>query len=171
VACALFNVLDAKDRKIVVKSLQEPLKEMCTNKIAHLFLIHVVNNLDDTVISKKKILQDVLLTQEENANDRSFQNIFIGIIHPKSKRFFTEDEIKAFDLLHDKTTSKKDDEQRRKELISIVTQPLEKFYEEHMQFYLMDVSKNPLLARVFEARIELGEIEGSDCFDEMFRQI
>ena len=132
VACALFNVLDAKDRKLVVKSLQEPLKEMCVNKVAHLFIIHVVNNLDDTVISKKKILQDILLTQEENANDKCFQNIFIGIVNPKSKRFFAQEELQAFEILHELTTSKKDDKVRRSELLQIITKPLEAFYEEHM---------------------------------------
>lgn len=45
-ACGLFNVLDAKDRKAAIKGL--PINEMVTNKIAHLFLIHVANNLDDT---------------------------------------------------------------------------------------------------------------------------
>jgi len=72
VACVLFNVLDAKDRKLVVKSIQEPLKEMSTNKIAHLFLVHVLNSLDDTVISKKKIVNDLLLTIDENITDKSF---------------------------------------------------------------------------------------------------
>jgi len=47
-ANSIFNMLDAKDRKIVVKSLKEPLKEMFSNKIAHLFVIHVINTLDDT---------------------------------------------------------------------------------------------------------------------------
>ena len=88
VACQLFNVLDAKDRKLVVKSIQEPLKEMITNKVAHLFIVHVVNTLDDTVNTKKKILNDILITVDENINDRCFQNIFLGIINPKSRRFF-----------------------------------------------------------------------------------
>ena len=48
VACACFNLLDAKDRKIVVKSLKEVIGEMLTNKISHLFIIHILNNLDDT---------------------------------------------------------------------------------------------------------------------------
>jgi hypothetical protein len=89
VACALFNILDAKDRKLVVKSVQEPLKEMITNKVAHLFILHILNNLDDTVMSKKKILNDILLTIDENVSDKCFQNIFIGIVAPNSKRFFT----------------------------------------------------------------------------------
>ena len=42
VACGIFSIMDAKDRKTVVKSL--PVEEMLTNKIAHLFLIHVITN-------------------------------------------------------------------------------------------------------------------------------
>ena len=40
-----------------------------------------------------------------------------------------------------------------------------------MQFYLQDIAKNPLLAKVLAARVEIGEIEISDCMDELFRQI
>lgn len=57
VACVIFTVLDAKDRKVVVKTLKDILKEMMTNRIAHLFVIHVINTLDDTMLTKKKILQ------------------------------------------------------------------------------------------------------------------
>ena len=56
VACACFSILDAKDRKIVIKSLKDVLKEMLTNKISHLFVIHILNSLDDTQLSKKKII-------------------------------------------------------------------------------------------------------------------
>jgi hypothetical protein len=36
--------------------LKEDIKEMFTNRLAHLFLIHILLNLDDTTLSKKKIL-------------------------------------------------------------------------------------------------------------------
>lgn len=49
-------MIDAKDRKTVVKTLKEDMKEMFTNKMAHLFLIHILYNLDDTTLSKKKII-------------------------------------------------------------------------------------------------------------------
>ena len=58
VACGIFSIMDAKDRKTVVKSL--PVEEMLTNKIAHLFLIHIVTTLDDTQLTKKKILNEAL---------------------------------------------------------------------------------------------------------------
>jgi len=171
VACALFNILDAKDRKLVVKSIQEPLKEMITNKVAHLFIVHIINNLDDTVISKKKIINDILLTVDENINDRCFQNIFLGIYAPKSRRFFGQEEVEAFEIYQEHTTSKKDPIVRRDELIKLVTKPLETFYEEHMLIYVMDITKNPLFIKVLQARIEIGEFKSSDAMDEMFRQV
>jgi len=148
--------LDAKDRKLVVKSIQEPLKEMVTNKIAHLFIVHVLNNLDDTVVSKKKILQDVLLTIDENITDKYFNTVFLGIYAPKSRRYFLQDDIDAFEAKIESSTSKKDPAVRRVELMNIVTKPLETFFEEHMMWYLQDTIKCPLLAKVFAARIELG---------------
>jgi len=70
VACALFNLLEAKDRKAVVKSL--PADEMSTNRIAHLFIVHVANNLDDTQLTKKKVLHDVLVKIDDHIEDFSF---------------------------------------------------------------------------------------------------
>ena len=49
-------MIDAKDRKTVVKTLKEDMKEMFTNKMAHLFLLHILYTLDDTTLSKKKIV-------------------------------------------------------------------------------------------------------------------
>lgn len=72
VACGLFNLLEAKDRKVVVKSVQEPLKEMVVNKVASLFILHVLNTLDDTVISKKKLLNDMLTWIDDFATDRTY---------------------------------------------------------------------------------------------------
>ena len=99
VACGLFNILDAKNRKIVVKTLAEPLKEMATNRIASQFIAHVLNNLDDTVISKKKIIHDLMLMIDEGVEEISFQKIFIAIQSPNTKRYFDEEEIQAFEAL------------------------------------------------------------------------
>lgn len=70
VACALFSVMDARDRKTVVKSL--PVDEMLTNKVAHLFLIHIITTLDDTQLTKKKILHDALKVIDDHIGDKSY---------------------------------------------------------------------------------------------------
>ena len=70
VACALFNILDAKDRKAAVKNL--PIGEMVVNKIAHLFVIHVANTLDDTQLTKKKVLHEALKVIDDHIEDHQF---------------------------------------------------------------------------------------------------
>jgi hypothetical protein len=93
------------------------------------------------------------------------------MINPKAKRYFSPEDIIAFEAHQEHTSSKKDAGVRRMELLKIITKPLETFFEEHMQFYLMDISKNPLLAKIFQSRIEIGDFKNSDAVDEMFRQI
>jgi hypothetical protein len=48
--------------------------------------------------------------------------------------------------------------------------PLESFFEEHIQFYLEEINKNPLLKGVLKAIVEVGYgEEHQDLTDEMFR--
>jgi len=70
VACGLFRNLDAKDRKNAIKSL--PIVEMLSNKIAHLFLIHVANTLDDTQLTKKKLLHESLKVVDDLIGDKYY---------------------------------------------------------------------------------------------------
>ena len=70
VACTLFNMMDAKNRKMAVKSL--PVSEMIVNKISHLFIIHVTNTLDDTQLTKKKILHETLKLLDDNIDDKCY---------------------------------------------------------------------------------------------------
>ena len=80
VACALFNILDAKSRKVVVKSM--PIAEMLTNKISHLFVIHVANTLDDTQLTKKKVLHEALKLLDDHIDDKCYQNVLLSALAP-----------------------------------------------------------------------------------------
>ncbi len=49
---------------------------------------------------------------------------------------------------------------------------MEKFFEEHLSFYLQDINKNPLLKGVLRGIIEVGYTdEHQDLVDEMLRQL
>ena len=80
VACTLFNMMDAKNRKLVVKSM--PVGEMVVNKISHLFVIHVANTLDDTQLTKKKILHETLKLLDDNIDDKCYQNVLMSALQP-----------------------------------------------------------------------------------------
>ena len=182
VACALFNLLEAKDRKLVIKSL--PVGEMATNRIAHLFLIHVANNLDDTQLTKKKLMHEVLIKIDDNIDDANFRNILNAALQPleveqnasgdmqyKRNSFIQADELQAMSLLLSKSTSKKDRKVRAKELFKIVQKPLEMFFEEKLSFYLLDNKPNTVLKHLFVGVAGLGEAGSSDLVDEMVRQV
>lgn len=133
VACGIFSIMDAKDRKTVVKSL--PVEEMLTNKIAHLFLIHVITNLDDTQLTKKKILHEALKVVDDNITDKCYQAVLLSAICPPEqfrKQFLTEDEAACLNMYSKKSTSKKDVNVRQAELVKIVQKPLEAFFEEKL---------------------------------------
>ncbi len=132
VACSLFTVMDSKDRKVVIKTMKESLKEMFTNKIAHLFIVHILNTLDDTTLSKKKILIEMIKNIDELISDKCFQSIFLGIFSPNNKRYFMQEDIKAFEAYKEHSSSKKPEATRRQELLKIVLKPLETFFEENL---------------------------------------
>jgi hypothetical protein len=77
-ACSLFNVLDSKDRKAAVKNL--PVAEMVVNRIAHLFLIHVAYTLDDTQLTKKKLLHEAIKVVDDNINNTFYQSVLISAL-------------------------------------------------------------------------------------------
>ena len=91
---------------------------------------------------------------------------------PKSKRYFLPDEIECFEAYKDHTLFKKPDHIRRQELIKAILKPLESFFEEHLQFYLLEINKNLVLKCVLSAIVEVGSgEEHQDLIDELFRQV
>jgi hypothetical protein len=155
VACAIFNILDAKDRKAAIKAL--PVVEMLSNKNAHLFLIHVANTLDDTQLTKKKLLHEGLKVVDDMIGEKTFQNFLISSLLPlpeaKSEEknqvvknnCLTPPDYETFATLRHLTTSKKDPATRANELFKISQKPLEIFFEEKLQYYLQDIKDQPVL--------------------------
>ena len=182
-ACGLFNLLDAKDRKLVIKSL--PVAEMATNKIAHLFLIHVANNLDDTQLTKKKLMHDILVKIDDHIDDLCFRTVLNTTLLPleveknkqsgeteyKRNANIASDELQSMSLFLDKSTAKKDRAVRARELFKIVQKPLEMFFEERLSYYLLDVKPNTVMKNLFVALAANGEAGSSDVVDEMVRQV
>ena len=183
VACTLFNVLDAKDRKSAVKNL--PINEMVVNKIAHLFVIHVANTLDDTQLTKKKVLHEAIKVIDDHIEDHFYQSVLISALTlpapiDKSKDektktfhnpFLTAEDLKCLRAGSQLSTSKKDPVTRHKELVKIVQKPLETFFEEKLQYYLQEPKGNILMKALFIAIAAQGNADESDLVDEFLRQI
>ena len=65
VACGVFTISNAKDRKILLKHFKGKAKEMAIHPIASLFLLKVISSYDDTVTCKKYIVNDLVTNFEE----------------------------------------------------------------------------------------------------------
>ena len=59
----------------------------------------------------------MLVTVDDNASDACFQNLFLGIYHPNSRRYFSKEDVEAFTSHVEHTTSKKEAAVRRLELM------------------------------------------------------
>lgn len=142
VACGIFNIIDAKDRKNAIKSL--PVEELIKNKIGHLFLIHIANTLDDTQLTKKKILHEALKLVDDLISDKFYQSVLISALSQKNP-LLTQAELQAFETLQHLSTSKKDKNTRALELFKITAKPLEVFFEEKLQYYIQGINQQPVL--------------------------
>lgn len=96
VACTTFTLADTKQRKEILKTIKEHVKELSTNKIGHLFLIHALNTLDDTTLAKKTMLNEIVSNFDTLIEDPIGQRIFIGILNNENTQTFTKDELRAF---------------------------------------------------------------------------
>jgi hypothetical protein len=136
VACAIFTILDAKDRKAAIKAI--PVVEMLSNKLAHLFLIHIANTLDDTQLTKKKLLHEALKVVDDLIGDKCYQTFIISSLLPQAKdqqvrnTALTPEDMDMFATLAPLTSSKKDNAVRANELFKIAQKPLEMFFEEKL---------------------------------------
>ena len=72
VACSVWNIIEPKDRKVVLKAFKDIMKETFTNKIAHLFICHMILTLDDTILTKRKLITPLMMNLEESINDPCF---------------------------------------------------------------------------------------------------
>ena len=87
-------------------------------------------------------------------NDRYYQQIVVGLMHPNSKRYFLPEELEPLVAYKDHTTSKKSEGVRRQELIKVILKPFCTFLEENLQYYMLEINKNHILRCVLQTIIE-----------------
>ncbi|WPK25844.1 hypothetical protein PUMCH_003177 [Australozyma saopauloensis] len=123
VACYLISVANAKERKVIVRSLKDHAKKLIENEFGNLVLITLFMTVDDTVLLHKsfnvELITPELLPQiiQEKFSRRPLLYLLKGLdgkyFAPKVK----EELLKFEKLAYEKTTRKPQD-QRREELLS-----------------------------------------------------
>lgn len=131
--CLLLAHGTAKDRKQLLKAYKDTFQMMSSDPLAHLVILTAYDVIDDTKLSSKTIFSELLGEGEQNIAQNLFDTVnnavarrtILYLFEGMSKSLFPSGSDFAIDLLNEirgirKTTSKKDSDVRRKELIAAV---------------------------------------------------
>ncbi|KAK1757583.1 armadillo-type protein [Echria macrotheca] len=129
--CLLLASGNAKDRKQILKTFKDTFRLMCGDMNAHMVILAAYDVIDDTVLTSKSIFPEILGKDEETkveniiflANDLNARITVQYLFEGQSKSLFPASHAVDLEILAEiheirKTTSKKDPETRRKELIT-----------------------------------------------------
>ncbi|KAI1265057.1 armadillo-type protein [Xylariaceae sp. FL1019] len=129
--CLLLAHGTAKDRKQILKTYKDTFSLMSTDPYGHTIILTAYDTIDDTVLTSKSIIQELIGKTEENeasniltlANDPNARLTVRYLLEGASKALFDGSHASDLQLLEEvwelrKTTSKKDPDTRRKELVT-----------------------------------------------------
>ncbi|KAI0450666.1 armadillo-type protein [Xylaria acuta] len=135
--CLLLAHGTAKDRKQILKTYKDTFQLMSTDSQGHLIILTAYDTIDDTVLTSKSIINELLGKSEQNdasnivtlANDSNARLTIRYLLEGASKVLFDGSHAGDLQLLEQiweirKTTSKKDPEIRRKELVAALSPSL-----------------------------------------------
>ncbi|KAK7951857.1 pumilio-like proteiny domain family member 6 [Apiospora aurea] len=135
--CLLLAHGSAKDRKQILKAYKDTFQLMSTDAHGHLIILTAYDVIDDTVLTSKSIFPEMIGKGEQDdannllvlANDPNGRLSVRYLFEGPSRALFDGSHAYDLELLAEigeirKTTSKKDPEIRRKELVTAVSPPL-----------------------------------------------
>lgn len=135
--CLLLAHGTAKDRKQILKTYKDTFQLMSTDPWAHLVILATYDLVDDTVLTSKSIFPELLGKNDGNegenmlvlANDPHGRFAIRYLFEGTSKALFDASHASHLQILEEiheirKTTSKKDVDVRRKELITAMSPQL-----------------------------------------------
>ena len=130
VVCLLLANGTAKDRKLIIRRLQDAVQMMCVDAYGHAVILAAYEVVDDTVLLSKSILSHILAPGNDDkyettvlaANDLYARTTLLYPFDGATKNLFPEALSRDLEILKEvvdirKSTSKKDPEVRRMELV------------------------------------------------------
>ncbi|KAK7752062.1 Pumilio y domain member 6 [Diatrype stigma] len=135
--CLLLAYGGAKDRKQILKTYKDTFQLMSSDPNGHIVILAAFDLIDDTVLTSKSIISELIGKTEEDeasniviaANDPNARIAIRYLLEGASRQLFDAAhgaDVKILEEIWEirKTTSKKDPETRRKELVTALSPPL-----------------------------------------------
>ncbi|KAM0444286.1 hypothetical protein ACHAO4_010328 [Trichoderma viride] len=136
-ACLLFAYGSAKDRKTLLKAYKDTIQLMSGDQYGHIVILTAFDVIDDTKLTSKTIFPELLGEKEEEmaqnvvaaANNANARITLLYLLEGFSRALFPTSHAYDLEVLKEvheirKTTSKKEDDSRRKELAALISPSL-----------------------------------------------
>ncbi|KAK1253165.1 hypothetical protein MKX08_004352 [Trichoderma sp. CBMAI-0020] len=136
-ACLLLAYGTAKDRKTLLKAYKDTIQLMSGDQYGHIVILTAFDVIDDTKLTSKTIFPELLGEKEEEmaqnvvaaANNANARITLLYLLEGFSRSLFPTSHAYDLEVLKEvheirKTTSKKEDENRRKELAALISPSL-----------------------------------------------
>ncbi|XP_067027908.1 pumilio homolog 3-like [Acropora muricata] len=138
VAMQCFWLGTAKDRKSLIKSFKTYYAKICKEEFGHLVLLALLDSVDDTVLVKKIVFSEIQSNLKELALDTYGRKVLIYLLCPRSPAYFHPTIVELLKKGDENTTSKKDTEQRQRELLEGISPALLQLVEENLKELIFD---------------------------------
>ncbi|WVN85230.1 uncharacterized protein L203_100375 [Cryptococcus depauperatus CBS 7841] len=125
---------NAKDRKVILQPLRKHVEALCKDGDAQMVLFTAFDCVDDTKLMGKAFVSDIVSTADSLAFDKHGRRVLLYLLMPNTTRHFMPQTLSFLSASREQAreigTSKKDQEVRRKELLSQASEGLIKLIEE-----------------------------------------
>ncbi|XP_048763203.2 pumilio homolog 3-like isoform X2 [Ostrea edulis] len=128
----------SKDRKVIMKTFKTHVTKICKDEYGYLVLIAMFDVVDDTKLVGKIILEEMLKSLNEIAQNQHGRKVFQYILCPRDPHFFQPDIVRVLKEGDNNPHSKKDSTVRYKELLTMVSPPLLQYIVDHARDLVLE---------------------------------
>ncbi|XP_017890649.1 pumilio homolog 3, partial [Ceratina calcarata] len=114
----------SKDRKIIMKSLKDNVKDISMSEHGYLILLALFDSVDDTVLVRKIILSEILNNLTDIILNDNGKRVILYLIARRNSHYFAPDIVKYLEQGDNNAASKKSADIREKELRESVSEQL-----------------------------------------------
>jgi len=140
----------AKERKIIVKSFKGLAVKTCHEEYGRLVLLAIFDCVDDTVLVKKCIVQDIANDIKQVITNKYGVKVAHYLCHPRDKRHFLKETVQLLAKGDDNPHSKKEKKDRYSELWECVSSALLTFIAANMRDLIFETSTSLLVLNALE---------------------
>ncbi|XP_037938189.1 protein penguin [Teleopsis dalmanni] len=135
-AIITFYKSTAKNRRAIIKTIKEHLTKICSHEHGHIFIIAVLNSLDDTKATKKAIFDTIHPELKTLMSNQWGRSVIEWLVAPADTNCFHPGFINTIDKGLE--YGKKDKEIRRKEIFEQIEEPIANDITSQPEFWLSD---------------------------------